>query len=108
MQEQSVRIPRGSRRPALRINSARSDAFILQDARYVIKSVICDPNFEGLVLGCIDANLLQPDSRWKVLDANYQNCIRLNPPKRKIFAIGRQNVSFFQNPLLLYSQHFSS
>ena len=24
---------------------------ILQDARYVIKSVICDPNFERLVLG---------------------------------------------------------
>ena len=28
----------------------------LQDARYVIKSVICDPNFERLVLGCIEAN----------------------------------------------------
>ena len=27
----------------------------VQDARYVIKSVICDPNFERLVLGCIDA-----------------------------------------------------
>ena len=27
----------------------------LQDARYVIKSVICDPNFERLVLGCIEA-----------------------------------------------------
>ena len=28
----------------------------LQDARYVIKSVICDPNFERLVLGCIEAD----------------------------------------------------
>ena len=28
----------------------------LQDARYVIKSVICDPNFGRLVLGCIDAD----------------------------------------------------
>ena len=28
----------------------------LQEARYVIESVICDPNFEGLVLGCIEAD----------------------------------------------------
>ena len=28
----------------------------LQDAQYVIKSVICDTNFERLVLGCIEAN----------------------------------------------------
>ena len=28
----------------------------LQDARYVIKTVICDPNFERLVLGCIEAD----------------------------------------------------
>ena len=28
----------------------------LQDARYVIKSVICDPNFERLVLGCIESD----------------------------------------------------
>ena len=28
----------------------------LQDARYVIKSVICDPTFERLVLGCIEAD----------------------------------------------------
>ena len=35
----------------------RSDhAAALQDARYVIKSVICDPNFERLVLGCIEAD----------------------------------------------------
>ena len=27
----------------------------LQEARYVIESVICDPNFEGLVLGCMDS-----------------------------------------------------
>ena len=25
-------------------------------ARYVIKSVICDPNFDGLVLGCIETD----------------------------------------------------
>ena len=28
----------------------------LQEARYVIESVICDPNFEGLVLGSIEAD----------------------------------------------------
>ena len=32
------------------------DTGILQEARYVIESVICDPNFEGLVLGCIEAD----------------------------------------------------
>ena len=32
------------------------DLHCLQDARYVIKSVICDPNFERLVLGCIEAD----------------------------------------------------
>ena len=31
------------------------ESVLLQDARYVIKSVICDPNFERLVLGCIEA-----------------------------------------------------
>ena len=29
---------------------------MLQEARYVIESVIGDPNFEGLVLGCIEAD----------------------------------------------------
>ena len=33
-----------------------SFADLLQEARYVIESVICDPNFEGLVLGCIEAD----------------------------------------------------
>ena len=28
----------------------------LPDARYVIKSVICDSDFERLVLGCIEAD----------------------------------------------------
>ena len=30
--------------------------YLLQEARYVIESVICDPNFEGLILGCIEAD----------------------------------------------------
>jgi len=33
-----------------------NEPFHIQEARYVIKSVICDPNFEGLVLGCIEAD----------------------------------------------------
>ena len=40
----------------------------LQEARYVIKSVICDPNFEGLVLRCIEAASLQPKTRRQNLD----------------------------------------
>ena len=39
-----------------------STIMLVQDARYVIKSVICDPNFERLVLGCIDADLV--NTRW--------------------------------------------
>ena len=38
------------------ITTRNFDELRLQDARYVIKSVICDPNFERLVLGCIEAD----------------------------------------------------
>ena len=36
--------------------NAAAQLIALQEARYVIESVICDPNFEGLVLGCIEAD----------------------------------------------------
>ena len=35
---------------------AKKTRWFLQDAQYVIKSVICNPNFERLILGCIEAD----------------------------------------------------
>ena len=40
----------------------------VQDAQYVIKSVICDPNFERLVLGSIEADFMQIKTRSKARD----------------------------------------
>ena len=40
---------------------------------YVIESVICDPNFEGLVLGCIEADFCNQVLVGKLLT----RCIRL-------------------------------
>jgi len=53
-----------------RPTSKQSRPGLLQDARYVIKSVICDPNFEGLVLGCMDSY----DSKSRLILQRFSNC----------------------------------
>jgi len=39
-----------------RTEVAAKRMLILQEVRYVIECVICDRNFEGLVLGCVEAD----------------------------------------------------
>ena len=43
---------------------------LLQEARDVIESVVCDPNFEGLVLGCVDSY----DSESRRILQRFSNC----------------------------------
>ena len=47
---------------------------------------ICDPNFAGLVLGCIEADVRNQNTRWKALDKIYQMYILLHLCNRNISA----------------------
>ena len=51
-----------------------------------VENYICDPNFAVLVLGCIEADFLRKDYRWKALDEIYLHPFVLLPS---------QNSSFF-------------
>ena len=53
------------------------------------------PNFERLVLGCIDADFLQVNTRWKALDDIYKIYILLHRSDLQISAKHRQH--FFAN-----------
>ena len=55
------------------------------------------PNFEGLVLGCIDADfkILQVNTRWEALDEIYKIYMLLHRSDLKISAKNRQH--FFAN-----------
>jgi len=80
---------------------------ILQEVRYVIERVICDRNFEGLVLGCIEADFLQSNTRWKALGEIYQIAIPLHRSARKISADFRQTCRNFCKHLQGNSQFFT-